>query len=268
MSTAIKTFWWRRQYPHRSNFGDEITAPLVERITGRPVTWAAPDACELVGAGSVIQMVLRRRGDNEPKFWGSGFIGAPGKGAGTVPLHLLAVRGTYSRGRVENTSETEPPLGDPGVLAPLLLNGPVKKRHALGVIPHYHDASDPALQRLRGFGPGVRIIDVGWSPEEVAREIASCDTVLSSSLHGLIFADGLGVPNLHFKMSDKLKGGTYKFRDYNSAVGGEDRYRTYTPPTGGAASLDDVVRTVEERYVPPTGLTAVQDGVARALKDL
>ena len=72
MAATVKVFWWRWKPPQRLNFGDEITAPLVERITGRTVKWAAPDRCDLIGAGSVMQMLIKRRGDNDPRRGGAG----------------------------------------------------------------------------------------------------------------------------------------------------------------------------------------------------
>src|SRR5690625_7026924 len=86
MKPPISTFWWRWKYPHRLNFGDELTPPLVERITGRRVVWASPDKCDLVGAGSVVQMVLRRQGQNQPRIWGSGFIREANAGEQPAPL--------------------------------------------------------------------------------------------------------------------------------------------------------------------------------------
>src|SRR5699024_6413167 len=100
----IRTFWWRWKYPHRLNFGDEITAPLVERITGRRVAWADPSRCDLVGAGSVVQMILRRQGSNQPKIWGSGLIRAANGPEEPAELDLLAVRGRQTLGRVRNIS--------------------------------------------------------------------------------------------------------------------------------------------------------------------
>jgi len=118
---------------------------------------------------------------------------------------------------------------------------------------------------MRAFGPGVRIIDVAWTPQEVAREIAACDAVISSSLHGLIFSDALGVPNAHIRLSDRLTGGMYKFHDYYSAYSGEYRYREYTVPADGPRSDRSVVDTVIDGYVEPFGLGNLQNGLIRAL---
>lgn len=260
----IRTFWWRWKHPHRLNFGDELTPPLVERLTGRRVTWADPASCDLVGAGSVVQMILRRRGENQPRVWGSGFIRAGAEDEPPARLDALAVRGRSTLGRVESLSSAPVALGDPGILAPLLLDGRVRKKHTLGVIPHYHDAASPVVDRLRSFGPGVRIIDVAWTPQEVAREIASCDAVLSSSLHGLIFSDALGVPNAHIRLGDRLKGGLYKFHDYYSAYPVDGRYREYAVPAGPLA-LDRIVGRVQEQYAEPTGIGDLQQGLATAL---
>lgn len=268
MAAPIRTFWWRWQYPHRLNFGDELTPPLVERITGRRVTWASADRCELVGAGSVIQMLLDRGKGNTPKVWGSGFMRAGKEGADRASIDALAVRGRRTLARVDALEERPIALGDPGLLAPLLLDGPVRKRYALGVIPHYRDAQAEPVAQLRELGSAVRIIDVGWTPQEVAREIASCDMVISSSLHGLIFSDALGVPNAHIRLGGKIGGGMYKYKDYYSAFAGGDRYRRLDLPESGPMVLDDILATVWSRYAVPKDLSDLQKGLTAALDAL
>ncbi|MGO1354574.1 polysaccharide pyruvyl transferase family protein [Brachybacterium tyrofermentans] len=268
MSSPITTFWWRWKFPHRLNFGDELTPPLVERLTGRRVTWASPATCDLVGAGSVIQMVLRRQGTNQPRLWGCGFIREGEADEARARLDVLAVRGTSSLARVDNISPRPIALGDPGILAPALLDRTPRKKYVLGMIPHYRDASSPAVEQIRSLGASVRIIDVGWTPEEVATEIASCDAIISSSLHGLIFSDALGVPNAHIPLGGKLTGGLYKFHDYYSAYPGESRYRQYTVPAGGPTSVESVVAAVVDGYAEPVGLSDLQDGLVRALGEL
>lgn len=269
MSSPIPVFWWRRQHPHRANFGDELTAPLLERLTPRRVVWAPATSCELVGAGSVIQMILDRGQGNRPRLWGSGFMRAGAEGVDRTDLDALAVRGHRTVARVDHPQGREIALGDPGLLAPLLLDGPVRKRYALGVIPHYRDASAPLISALRALGTEVRIIDVGWAPGEVAHEIAACDAVVSSSLHGLIFSDALGVPNAHVRLGGKIGGGMYKFRDYYSVFPGRNRYREFTPPAAGErVRLEDVLTAVHSRFIPPAGLDRLQGGLVSALEHL
>src|SRR5699024_7085993 len=128
VSSPIGTFWWRWKFPHRLNFGDGLTPSLVERLTGRRVIWSAPDRCELVGAGSVIQMILKRQGANHPRICGSRYILEDRSGEAHAQLDVLAVRGRSTLSRVDNLSPRSIALGDPGILAPVLLDSPVKKR--------------------------------------------------------------------------------------------------------------------------------------------
>lgn len=268
MKPPIKLFWWRWRYPYRLNFGDEFSASLVERLTGRPVEWASAAECDVVAAGSILQMVLRDRGANRPAIWGSGFIREPSEG-GPLELDIRAVRGERTldavRGREGALGVGDLALGDPGILASHLLEGPVRKRYGLGVIPHYTDANHPVVERLRNAGPGVRVLDVAWTPEEVAREIASCEAVISSSLHGLIFADSLGVPNMHMRLSDKVRGGLFKFQDYYSIYDGPDRYCQLGAEQVAGASSGELERIVHEKYTAPEGLERLQKALIRAL---
>lgn len=55
------------------------------------------------------------------------------------------------------------------------------------------------------------------APISVLHDIARCEYILSSSLHGLVVADALGIPNAWILLSDKVHGNGFKFRDYHSA---------------------------------------------------
>lgn len=257
MSTApIRLFWWRWQHPRRLNFGDEVTAPLLERLTGRRIVWSPLSRCDAIGAGSILQMAVRTRASHLPIVWGSGFIRPPVEGEPTITDSLLAVRGELSRDRLDPSVRSAVRLGDPGLLAPHLLDRPVRKRYAVGFVPHYKDAADPVVTGLLARNRSVRRIDVAWSPEEVAREIAACEVVLSSSMHGLIFSDALGVPNLHVQLGDKLIGGTYKFEDYNTAL--EREHVAVGQEDVRDLGTDDLMNLVQSRYREPQGLRHLQ----------
>ncbi|MDO8152699.1 polysaccharide pyruvyl transferase family protein [Isoptericola sp. b408] len=262
--SPLRLWWWRWRYPTELNFGDELTTPLLERLTGRPVEWSPLEQADVVGAGSVLQTVLRSRPDRMPKIWGTGMI-APLQDAAPPSFRPLAVRGRLSLEQLSPESRAATALGDPGILADRLVDGPVRKRYALGVVPHYKDAGDSTMRALTDLGPSVRRIDVAWSPEEVAREIASCEVVVSSSMHGLIFADSLEVPNVRLKVSNKLVGGDFKFRDYCSAFG-PDRYQDPVRPDDVRdRSLTQVVDLVRDRFRPPSGIDRLKEGLVAAL---
>lgn len=57
----------------------------------------------------------------------------------------------------------------------------------------------------------------------VYEQIGSCEYVLSSSLHGLIISDSFGIPNLHIKVTNNMRGDGFKFEDYYSGFGLTDK---------------------------------------------
>lgn len=194
------------------NFGDEITPLLLERLWGFNVTWASPDKCKLVGAGSIIEILEKKSRKNEIHIWGSGFIkDGPNNTFDNLQFH--AVRGVLSKERVSGVKA----IGDPGLLmsiaAPEYSN--TSKKHKIGIIPHYVDAQNSFIKKLPDY---INIIDALGHPLDVAKKINECEVVFSSSLHGLIVSESYGIPNYWIKLSDKLTGGNYKFSDYSSSI--------------------------------------------------
>jgi pyruvyltransferase len=64
----------------------------------------------------------------------------------------------------------------------------------------------------------VIIIDVRQKPEPFIDQLIKCEYIVSSSLHGLILADSYQIPNKWAAFSDKITGGSFKFRDYYSTT--------------------------------------------------
>jgi pyruvyltransferase len=251
-------YWWRFEQQSQRNFGDEISPLLVEEAFGRRCTWTWPHRCEIVAAGSIIELVREMKGSNRPFLWGTGFMRDEDDHLDDREFDVIAVRGTRSRDRVTNGRERVA-LGDPGLLADCLLASAPAKKYRLGILPHFLDATVEEVDWLRRQD-GVLVIDATDEPRRVVQDIARCETLLSSSLHGLIVADSVGVPNAHIRLSgNRFIGGMYKFRDYYSVFTDPARYFEVSPGrvlgTGVAAAADQV----QERYHPPADLARIKE---------
>jgi hypothetical protein len=131
-----------------------------------------------------------------------------------------AVRGPLTAAVVQGI-DPDVALGDPGLLVDLLVEGrpaPTARTGCL-VIPHYKDRGHAALLAAVEGLPHVEVADVFAPPLEILDRIRAAECVLSSSMHGLIAADALGIPNAWISVSGALRGGDFKFRDYYGVFG-------------------------------------------------
>ena len=219
-------------YSDIPNMGDQLNALVIERCFGYDVMPTIPLKADLCGIGSGLGLLgVRPGGKREAAFasrrhplyvWGTGFIrNGSDDVLPRVGVDYRVVRGELSRRRVEAAlgRPLDIPTGDAGLLAPSLLDGPVEKRYRLGVIPHFRERGDERLRRLASLAPDSTVIDLCAPPLEVIRQIASCELIFSSSLHGLIVADAFGIPNMHVRASGALIGDGFKFDDYYSGYG-------------------------------------------------
>jgi len=204
----VRVYWWNRLI----NFGDLITPELV-KAGGRVPEWSPGESAQLVGAGSVLQWLPSSfRG----VVFGSGLI-AP-EGAHNLPkAEIIAVRGRLTAAAINCRSDVL--LGDPGLLVRRLSPRRVERDRILGLVPHYLDRRAPAVRCLaERFCDEALWIDVQRPAAGVVRAIDRCELVISSSLHGLVVADALGIPSIWARFSGELVGGTFKFDDYYSAL--------------------------------------------------
>lgn len=130
---------------------------------------------------------------------------------------ILAVRGplTYDllkRNQID-VSNVES-LYDPGLLAKYVYADQITtdaKRESVIFIPHYRER-----KMFKGFRR-FPVVNIDASPLSVCRQIFNSDHVLTSSLHGLIFAHSLGVPAT--LVLPKTNEGLFKYKDYLESVG-------------------------------------------------
>lgn len=202
------------------NLGDALSAVMVALMAGRPVrrvpfVSAMP---RLVAVGTIGQNIAR----GEAWFWGTG---CSNRARGTGGLarfspdpgltaHVHATRGPISAALLGGGRLTTGIFGDPVWLLPRFYRPEVEKRWDLGVIVHLSDLADrdydchPDPRHRRYDVPpdmagSVRLINT-VVPRTLdgmkARldEILACRRIVSTSLHGMVFAESYGIPCLCF----------------------------------------------------------------------
>ena len=221
------------------NVGDRINPAIVTAVSGHPtVHVAGSDDIHLLAAGSMMAAA-----NPLSHIWGTGVM-HPDFGVGSVTApNIHALRGKLSHSALRQTGIkiSDVPLGDPGFLAPALLRitRSTTPTYRLGVVPHYVDRDSQHFRRLSA-GSDVADLNVHNDPERFLRTMADCEVVISSSLHGLIFAEALGIPNLWVTSTGDIGGGPFKFNDWFST--------TVKPQTAAhALTSEDTVVTLMNR---------------------
>ena len=203
------------------NAGDECARDIVRWLSGQVVTQTDhPQTADLAAVGSVAQNLGRAFAGH---VWGVGLMFDHVR-VETPLAKVHALRGPLTARRWEGL-ERRVPLGDPGLLAAdaYSITREMPPRYRVGLVPHYSDGDLLDVREwARAFCEEVTVIDICGRPRDVLEQMARCEHILSSSLHGLVFADSLGVPNNWVILSDRVQGGGFKFRDYYATFGVQD----------------------------------------------
>ena len=214
----------------RPNFGDTLAHTLLNTL-GIEHERSKPEIADLIVTGSILEHM--------PSGW-HGTIAGAGKlrESSDVRIRLRnadikAIRGPLSAKGIRGDFA----LGDPGLLASLVVN-PRPATHDLGIVRHW---SDDKITRRFAYG---WVIDPGRGAKAVIEDIASCRRIISSSLHGIIVADALGIP----RQAEPFDS-TFKWFDYAAALGEDPQFGKLTMPNQNAierrqGELLDVLRSL------------------------
>ena len=210
-------FYWHIGNP---NFGDDFNPMLFGLISGTQVRLERRrDRLHFLGMGSLLD-----RACAGSTIVGSGLL-KPFPKPHADFRDVISVRGALSREQLIGAEAAL--LGDPMVLLDQLVSFRCDKSGPIGFIPHFSE-----LKKAKGLGlAGVKIINPAVSPWRVIREIAGCSKVFSQSLHGLIVADSLGVPNQWVTPGKHMIGGCFKFDDYFSTLDSPKEARPFERAT-------------------------------------
>jgi hypothetical protein len=170
-------------------------------------------------------------------------------------IDFKIVRGKLTENylREHNLLKNNVLLGDLGLLCPYMHNNMAnkpKKKYKLGIIPHLYDLNSPVIYDLyKKCGKNCILINVQDNVDIVINQIIECETVISSSLHGLIVADSFYIPNIWFEntlkqiTAENRELGRFKYRDYYSIYGIND-----IEPLNILNIIDINIETIPEMY--------------------
>lgn len=257
MHSKIKLFQWGAlEYP--LNFGDLISKRIIENITNNDeIVVVDKKHAELLAVGSILND-LEHKFPKAKLIWGSGFIEQCPQYE-EIKLKVAAVRGKLTAEILGFNG----PMGDPGLLVSKYFTKGEKVKGRIGIVPHFLDKKNVALDKYRN-NENYFVIDVERQPEEVIKDITSCEIIYSSSMHGLIVSDSFNIPNFYIEFSKKTHGTDFKFQDYYSVL-----QRDFSDAVV-SSFFDENYETLYGRannWVGIQNITDIQDDLIKALID-
>lgn len=243
MTKPLKLYWSSGLKNGKKNFGDWLSPVLCEAVSGRKVVYAKLHHCDVVAVGSILQRLKNHFWTHRVHVWGSGLIEE------VTPFntrhHIHAVRGRLTAGTLLNRKIES--LGDPGLLCDILLQKPIcDKIYRVGIVPHYKDQHSLEIKEFAKQS-GITVIDIFSETIDFIEQVSRCEYLLSSSLHGLIVADALKIPNGWIKLSQKVRGNDFKFADYYSVFGLEN---VRPLPFCATTTAEEAIRWCENYHRP------------------
>jgi hypothetical protein len=201
----------------KKNFGDEMSSYIMKKLLPfKEFSYNInPKECKvnLIALGSYIQMA-----EDDYYIFGSG-VRTEGDRSKYKKLNVISVRGPKSRDFLISKGVACPELyGDPGLFISRYYHPTIDfgLKGKIGIVPHITDKTNYNKNNSDKF----HIIDPCQHWMKVIDQICSCESIVSSSLHGLICADAYNMPNvwMEYKLLDE---GDFKFIDYFLSQGRE-----------------------------------------------
>ncbi|MDR0397035.1 MAG: polysaccharide pyruvyl transferase family protein [Oscillospiraceae bacterium] len=223
LQKTVKLYFYRYQ-----NAGDMFAPWMMNLLFNVKALWGTQGQADIVAIGSILDHFAASRKhaairDDPLYVWGAGYLrDEPYIMPLIRPLDVLALRGPLTKARLEATSgqTIDCPLADPGLLASRLPGLPrVHKDVRLGVIPHYQEKDLPFFEEFEERHPHSMVLDIQMDPRRFLDQLRRCETVVTTSLHGAVFADAFGIPNRWCVTNTRQKWWDNKFLDYYGSFG-------------------------------------------------
>ena len=206
-------YWWQ---PKNGgvNIGDHLSKVIVEAMLAlrdRDILKKRDPGRRLFAIGSV----LHNARDGET-VWGSGINAKIADAQHRFSrLDMRAVRGPLTRGWLMGRGISVPEVyGDPALLMPEFYSSELigaATKTPFVVIPHFNEAAEKyAAYRDQLLLPNMK-------PLAFVRALLGAETVVSSSLHGVILAEAYGIPAVYLDSGNGEN--RFKYDDYYAGTG-------------------------------------------------
>lgn len=271
------------------NIGDALSPVMVALLSGRDVQRVPTKSKSLRMA--CVGTIGHGFSGGEVHFWGTGaslWSNPSAPRSDWKPFEITpdsrflvrATRGPVSERILTGAEEgTVGVYGDPVWLLPRFYRPEIPKKWKLGVIVHLSELSDraseahvrPELIRYQvpeALRDDIHLINtvspirVGAIGEKLD-EILACERIVSTSLHGLVFAESYGVPCLHFAQGNSRVRGLHE-RDLDAGCTldlrvidlyrglGLSRLPVYGQPSAEPTDWAEVMRAIDTAWFAKT----------------
>lgn len=170
------------------NIGDQVIFDVADRVFDYRPTRVSNEVDHMLGIGSLFFMASIKS-----HIWGSGILTSYEPIPEIRPDRIYALRGMRTADRLTREGYRLPdvPFGDPGIFVSEYISccktNRVPSAGEIVIIPHHSTYTAWASGRFAG-STEVEILDPCTNKTDFLRKILEADTVISESLHGLVFA--------------------------------------------------------------------------------
>ncbi len=284
-STGKIPLSWVSRTPNQPylNLGDALSPVIVSLLSGLPTNHVAAKSgkTRMAAVGTIGHMFS----GGEISFWGTGtspHLNPSAEATQKLPYRLpqdtimsvYATRGPFTRKLLAPDASKPGVYGDPLWLLPRFHNAPTDKKYELGVILHLSELDDrnyhpvPKAEHHRyslsdADKSHIKLINTVTAPtiaalRERLDEILSCKRIVSTSLHGMVFAESYGIPCLYFSPRassagigqvdlDSGEGIDLRFNDLYRGLG-QTTLDVWYQPRRKETSWDTLIETIDKSW--------------------
>ena len=209
---ALVALWPARGEVAR-NWGDKLNPWIVSRLSGRRVVNSSTVFLRAVPTvHAVVGSHIGRITTPNTKIFGVGFLRRTDQLRVSVQASC-AVRGYHTAEKLRDRLDVKSiAIGDAALLMTLLYRPQPGKQYKIGIIPHFREVELPIFRSLANDN-AINVISITDSIEGFCEQVHSCETIVSSSLHGAILAHAFGIPATLVSVSELPLGDGFKLRD-------------------------------------------------------